>query len=146
MKIDFEQKPEYFAFASRVLDVNFTHDGGCKSITSLHNNGDIAAVAIYSRFHEHNLEMSVASDGSGLWMSKTFLLQAFAYPFLVLGKRRVMAVMEEGNHQAINLNRRLGFVREGLLRKWYGDKDGILVGMLREECKWLKLAERNTHV
>jgi RimJ/RimL family protein N-acetyltransferase len=142
MKIDFEQKPEYFEWASRVLDAKYTKDNGCKIMTNLYEGGEIAAVCVYSRFHETNLEMSIASDGAGMWMSKTFLFQSFAYPFLMLKKRRVMAVVDVENVAALNLNKRLGFVPEGRLRRWFGEHDAVLLGMLVEECRWLKLAER----
>jgi RimJ/RimL family protein N-acetyltransferase len=146
MRIDCEQRPDYFEWASQVLDASYKYDDGCRVLTNLYDNGNIAAVIVYSRFHITNLEMSVASDGLSAWLSKTFLFQGFAYPFLVLGKRRVMAVVQEDNSAALHLDKRLGFIEEGKLRKWFGDKDAMLLGMLREECKWLKLAERNKHV
>lgn len=138
MIVTMEQLPEYFEFASRVLDADYSYDNGCKVIANLYNDGSIAAVSVYSRFHPTNLEMSIASDGSKMWMGKDFLYASFSYPFNVLKKRRVMGVVHEDNAAALSLDRKLGFVDEGRLRKWFGDKDGILLGMLHEECRWLK--------
>lgn len=138
MIVTCDQRPEYFEFASQILQANYSHGGECKVITQLHDDGYPAAVAVYSRFHETNLEMSIASDGSKRWINKAYLYACFAYPFNVLGKRRIMGVVEEGNEAAMRLDLHLGFVEEGRLRKWFGEKDGILLGMLREECRWLK--------
>lgn len=142
MKVCFEQKPEYFEFASRILDVRYEHGDGCKAMAHLYDNGEIAAVAIFSRFSLHNLEMSIATDGKKQWATRRFLRCAFGYPFIQLKKRRVLGVIEEDNVAAIVLDTKLGYVREGRLRKWFGDKDGILMGMLKEECVWIG---RNRH-
>lgn len=146
MRLDCEQKPEFFEWASRVLDADYAYSDGCRVLANLYDSGKIASVTVYSRFHATNLEMSIASDSTSAWMSKTYLFQAFAYPFLTLGKRRVMGVVQVDNFAALHLDKRLGFIEEGRLRKWFGEKDAILLGMLREECKWLRLAERNKYV
>lgn len=136
--ITFDQKPEYFQFVTGILGGNYAHGGDCKVLTKLHDDGSIACVVAYTRFSKTNLEMSIASDGSKTWVNRKFIQAAFAYPFLQLGKRRVLSIAHEDNHAVLDQDRRLGFVEEGRLRKWYGDRDGILFGMLREECIWLK--------
>ena len=138
MIIDFEQRPEYFQFASRVLEVEYEYGDDCKAIAHLYDDGTIAAVAIYTNFHEWDLEMSIASDGGRKWLCRRFLRAAFGYPFKMLQLRRVTGIVEEDNAAALDMDQRLGFVKEGRLRKWFGDKDGIVFGMLAEECKWLK--------
>lgn len=136
--IDLEQRPEYFSFASRVLNVQYEHGDDCKSIARLHEDGSIAAVALFTNFHEHDLEISIASDGSRKWLDRRFLRVVFGYPFKMLQMKRVTGIVEQDNTAALDMDRRLGFVEEGRLRKWFGDKDGIVFGMLAEECKWLK--------
>lgn len=136
--ISFDQNPAYFAFASAVLGATFEHGPDCKVTTKLHEDGSIAAVVLYTRFSRHNLEMSIASDGSTTWLNRKFIRAVFAYPFLVLEKRRVTVVTSENNRRVLQQAERLGFTREAQLRGWYGNEDGILFGMLREECAWLK--------
>jgi RimJ/RimL family protein N-acetyltransferase len=138
MRIDPEQKPEYFAWASKALDAKYSYEDGCRVFTHLHDDGRIAAVVVYSRFHETNCEMSIASDGSRRWITRRFAAMAFAYPFITLKKRRVMGIVKEDNEAALRLDAKLGFQFEGRLRKWFGDKDGILLGMLKEECVWIR--------
>lgn len=138
MIIDFEQHPEYFRFASRVLEVEYQYGDDCKALACLNEDGSIAAVAIFTNFHEHDLEISIASDGERKWLNRRFLKAVFGYPFRMLQLRRVTGIVEEDNIKALDMDRRLGFVEEGRLRKWFGDKDGIVFGMLADECKWLK--------
>jgi len=44
----------------------------------------------------------------------------------------------EANDKAMKMNRQLGFTQEGRLRHLHGADDGILWGMLKDECKWIK--------
>ena len=82
--------------------------------------------------------MSVASV-TPRFMTRAFLRAVFGYPFNELGFARVTAVVEEENVKALNMNHGLGFKDEGILRNWYGvGKNGVVMGMLKDECKWLK--------
>ena len=52
--------------------------------------------------------------------------------------RRITALVEPGNAEAEDMVKRLGFVYEGFLRRGLdGEKDALLYGMLREDCKYL---------
>jgi RimJ/RimL family protein N-acetyltransferase len=136
--ISCEQRLEYLAFANRVLDVNFEPDP-TKNVwlTRLNEDGTIAAVVVYSDFSVHNCEMSVASDGGSTWATRDFLGVCYRYPFNQLGKRRVTAVVESRNTASLRMCRKLGHVEEACLKHWFGADDGIVMRMLKEECKWL---------
>lgn len=85
-----------------------------------------------------NIIMSGAFD-SPAWCSKKTLRQLFLYPFVQLRCRRMTTITTADNEAARSLDERLGFVHEGTLRKIFpGDVDGIVYGMLREECRWLE--------
>lgn len=131
-----EQDPAYFRWASDILKVEFVPGTGCKALTNLSADGRVLGVVIYSRFTARNCEMSVASDGSGHWMTREYLRATFGYPFVQCKLQRVMAVVEANNARALALDLRLGFVQEGRLRDWFPDQDGLLLGMLRSECRY----------
>lgn len=131
-----EQKQEYLDFINDLLDVKFV-SGQAISIASLNEQKEILGVVVYNNFTEHNCELSVASV-SPRFLSKSFLRAVFHYPFITAGKRRITAIIEDGNEAALTLDRRLGFVEEARLKGWYGDKDGIVLRMLREECNALE--------
>lgn len=144
MRVIQEQRQEFFDFASRVLGVEYRHEHGDRVIANVCNDGNILAVSVYSHFTATNCEMSIASDGSRRWMSKGFLKVSYLYPFIQCGLLRVTGIVEPDNTEALRLDEHIGMVREGVLRNWFKGKDGtvkdgILMGMTREECKWIRM-------
>lgn len=103
----------------------------------LERDGDLVAVVVYDNFSDCDCNMHLASDGSKRWMSKELLLAAFAYPFTQLGLRRLTGLVDARNADALQLNEHLGFVREGLCRHALPDSDLVVLGMLRDECRFV---------
>lgn len=135
--IDTSGHPALLQFANEVLGVNFIPEE-CRWIGSVTDDMQIMGVVVYSRWTKHNCEMSVASV-TPRFMTRAFLRAVFGYPFNELGFARVTAVVEEENVKALNMNHGLGFKDEGILRNWYGEgRNGVVMGMLKDECKWLK--------
>jgi L-amino acid N-acyltransferase YncA len=134
--ISIDQKPEYFDFINEILDVKFDPAQSI-CIASLSDDGGVLGVVMFSRFMEFNCELSVAST-SPKFLTRKFLNVIFHYAFLTAGKHRITAVVEDGNLGALGINKRLGFTEEARLKGWYGEKDGIILRMLRSECRWLK--------
>ncbi len=129
-----EQYPEFLQWANNRLGVNFM-PSDCRWITSIGNNNDILGVVIFSRFTPWNCELSVVSS-SPKFLTRELLRVVFNYIFNQCGLCRATSVIESDNVKALKLNRGLGFKDEGLLKHWYGNKDGIVLGLLKEECKW----------
>lgn len=101
-------------------------------------NGKIVGGVVYTMYTGTGIMMNVAGGYKG-WINREFLRVAFSYPFKQLGCTRVSGLVRVDNPVAQDFDERLGFKREGLIRK--GDDDGtdlVLMGMLREECKWFK--------
>lgn len=105
---------------------------------ALLENGRIIGGVVYTMYTGNGIMMNVAGGYKG-WINRAFLRAAFAYPFKQLGCTRVSGLVRADNYAAQQFDERLGFKREGLVRR--GDDDGtdlIMYGMLREECKWIK--------
>ena len=135
--IDTSGHPALLDFANNVLEVKFVPEE-CRWIGSVTEDMHIMGVVVYSRWTAHNCEMSVASV-TPKFMTRAFLKKVFRYPFIELGLCRVTAVVEENNIKALKMNHGLGFKDEGILRNWYGEgRNGVVMGMLKDECKWLK--------
>lgn len=101
-------------------------------------NGKIIGGVVYTMYTGNGIMMNVAGDHPG-WVSLGFIKAAFAYPFIQLGCTRVSGMVRVDNPKALLFDMKLGFHIEGVVRK--GDDDGtdmVMLGMLREECKWLK--------
>lgn len=133
-----QQLPQYFAFASRLIDENFVQGPSTKCLANLGHDGQIRAVVIYDRTNDFDCMMHITSDESGHWLTRLFLRAAFHVPFMQWGLCRVTGLVREDNRRALAFDKRLGFIEEGRIRKAFGDCDGILLGMLKEECRFLK--------
>jgi len=99
--------------------------------------GTLKAVVIWDGFSECDCNIHVCSDESGHWLRRPLLIAAFSHPFLQWERRRVTSLIPENNTNAIRFNRHLGFKQEGICRNAAPDGNIILMGMLREECRFI---------
>jgi RimJ/RimL family protein N-acetyltransferase len=101
-------------------------------------NGHIEAVAAFHQYRPEDgtIELSFASN-TPKWQSRRYLRDLFRYPFEQLGCIRVTTYAPAANSKAVSLNERIGFVREGVLRRAHQGGDLVVFGMLRDECRWI---------
>lgn len=100
-------------------------------------DGALRAVTLYDGFSASDCNMHIASDGSGTWLRRSFLVTSFMHPFVQWGLRRVTGLVPAKNEKALNFDLHLGFVQEGYLRHALPDDDIIVLGMLRETCRYI---------
>lgn len=100
-------------------------------------DGKIRAVTLYDTFSEFDCFMHMASDGTRLWLTRSYLYTAFAHPFIQWKKRRVTVPVPSKNTDSLRFVRHLGFEQEGVMRHAAKDDDIILLGMLRENCRFI---------
>lgn len=103
----------------------------------LKRNGEIVATVVFDGFSRCDCNMHIASDGTRRWMNKALLLSAFAYPFTQLGLRRVTGLVPAKNEAALAFDQNLGFEIEGRCRHALPDDDIIVLGLLRERCRFI---------
>lgn len=105
------------------------------------SDGDkiIAGVVFHNYYPMYrNIELSMAAL-SPVWAKPAIIGELLHYPFIQLDCGRVTTLTPANNKRALRFNEHLGFIREGLVRKGYGDEDMIVCGMLSNEAeKWLK--------
>jgi len=134
--VDFAQDPRYLAFAESILGVRFD-PRTVTYLTSLDQSGNILGVAVFSRFTTGNCELTVASSGLN-WLSRGFIYRAAAYAFLQINCRRVTAIIAVENEKSLNLAQQFGFKMEGRLRDWFPSGDAFILGLMAEQCDWIK--------
>lgn len=104
----------------------------------LEQDGQLIAGVLYTRYTGVSMEMHVAAIPGRRWLTREYLQTCFAYPFDMVGCRRVTGLVRASNYEARRFDEHLGFKQEGVLRKAAADGDDIIVyGMLREECRWI---------
>lgn len=136
MDIIYLQDPRLLQWANERLGVRF-EEGSCRWVAGL-ANGSVVFTVVYSRFSLRNCELTLATDGTKRWATKRTLREIFRTPFKVWGFRRVTFVVRADNHASLDMLERLGAVWEGRVRLAFeGDVDGVIFGMLKEECRWI---------
>jgi L-amino acid N-acyltransferase YncA len=130
-----EQRPVFIDWAQRALGgIRLARDA--KTIAAV-RDGEILAVVCYDTFTAFDCHMHIASNGSRLWLTRAFLREAFAYPFLQCGLRRITGLVSASNKDAMRFDLHLGFRIEGLCREGAPDGDLFILGMLRRECRFI---------
>ena len=129
-----EQRPAFLEWAQRAMGVTLAADA--KTITAVRGD-EILAVACYDVLSPLDCQMHIASNGSRRWLTRAFLREAFGYPFLQLGLRRVTGLVAASNKDALRFDLHLGFRVEGLCREGAPDGDLFILGMLRRECRFI---------
>ena len=100
-------------------------------------DGALRAVCLWDGFSKCDCNIHVASDGGANWLSRQFLTHAFLHPFAQWEMRRVTALVPAKNHAALRFDLHLGFTQEGVIRHALPNDDIILLGMLREDCRYI---------
>jgi RimJ/RimL family protein N-acetyltransferase len=97
----------------------------------------LIAGVVFNHFDKYDVAMTVASTDAS-WLSRGVLYVLFSYAFVDLGCVRVTALTKKKNKHARSFLEKLGFEQEGRLRRKFGKEDGIIYGMLKRDCKWIR--------
>lgn len=97
----------------------------------------LRAVVVYDGFSDTDCNMHIASDGSRTFLTREALVCWFSYPFIQLKLRRVTGLVPAKNETALKFDVGIGFEYEGLCRHALKDDDLIILGMIREKCRWI---------
>lgn len=102
-------------------------------------NGQLVVGILYDGYTGvgGSLEMSARCDDPKV-TSKWFYWAIFDYPFNQLGVKRCNVLVHEDNKKAIQLDERLGFVRDTEIKDYFPDGNAVLLAMYKKDCKWLK--------
>lgn len=135
-RVVYEPQAEMIAWAEeRITDNQFRPDARAIGVE---RDGTLCGVVVFDNFSVGQCCLSVASDGSRRWITREFLIRVFAYPFIQLNYWRLTCLVAETNTDSLRLCRSFGWVEEGRIRRGSPNGDDMIVlGMLREECRFL---------
>lgn len=130
-----KQDQRYFDFINEKLNADFERVKS-RCIAVIDSNNAILGVVVFDRFTQWGCELNVAGI-TPRFFSKQLVLATFHYIFVTCGKIRATTIVREDNERSLKMQHWLGFIEEARLKNIYGDKDGIVFRMLKNECKWL---------
>ena len=98
---------------------------------------ELRAVVVWDNFSECDCNIHIASDGKPHWFKRQFMIASFMHPFVQWNLRRVTGLVPAKNEKALKFDKNLGFVEEGYLKNALPDGDLVVLGMLRENCRFI---------
>ena len=93
-------------------------------------SGALTGAFVITGYDGNDVNVSVAGRGA---IARTPLRVVTGYIFDELGCSRITVTTRAANARVISIAKRLGFKREGTLRRLYGKEDGVLLGLLQKD-------------
>lgn len=121
--------------------------GPATAIGVVDERGELVAGAVYHAYDKwcRCIEMSCAASTSR-WLTREIVCALLRYPFDQLSCVRVTCVTPRKATSVRRFLQNLGFKREGLVRRGFGNDDAIILGLLQSEfrrSRWVQpLAKR----
>jgi RimJ/RimL family protein N-acetyltransferase len=120
--------PEFLAaWASEKMKSNFSQP--FTAIGATGSDGKLIAVFIFNNFTKNDVEVSVAAER----IPRELLRATYRYVVEKLGCHRASYRTRADNHQAQKCLERCGAQKEGVQRRYFGDCDSIMYGILKED-------------
>jgi RimJ/RimL family protein N-acetyltransferase len=104
-------------------------------------NGELLGGVIFKDYTGRSITIHVAAFNPR-WINPDMLWITFHYPFEQLGVQKIFGQVCVKNSRALEFDRKLGFKEEAIIRDVYPDGDMILLGMYRDDCRFLKMQPR----
>lgn len=109
----------------------------CFSINISLDGQTIAGVLINDIRPKRDCWLTIYSV-SKRWATRRVMRYVFGMVFKMIGAKRCSVFVSADNDKSLQMCLRLGFKQEGLLRQFRNDgKDCVVLGMLKNECRWI---------
>lgn len=104
---------------------------------ALERDGELVVGIMYDGYTEASISMHSRCDDPKA-TTREFYRIIFDYPFNQLKVKRATVIVSTANERAQQIDERLGFVREAVLKDYFPDGDAIIYYMNKEQCRWIK--------
>lgn len=101
-------------------------------------DGDIKWAAVFDNYHEGgSIHIHIAvSDRK--YVTRRAIQAVFEYPFIQLGVKKLIGVVNSENAAALTFDLRLGFEIEAVIEDAYERGDMYILSMTPEQCRWIR--------
>ena len=97
----------------------------------------IGGILINDITPQRNCWLTIYTE-SPRWATRNILKYVFTVVYVTIGAKRCSVFVSKSNNKSHDFCQRLGFKDEGLLREYRENGDDCYVmGMLKQECKWI---------
>lgn len=107
-------------------------------------DGKVLGGVIFHNYTGAGGSVTIHSAGSETipWTTRDFFWVMFDYAFNQMHVKRVYGPVPSNNERALKLDLKLGFKIVTSLPDVFPDADLIMLSMVREDCRWLKVKPR----
>ena len=98
-------------------------------------DGALVGAAVFNGYEGKNIELSCVGKGA---FTRTVCRLIAKTAFEVNNCERITVKTRADNAYVIRVASKFGWKQEGRLRRYYGDTDCIVMGMLKSECRFLR--------
>lgn len=121
------------AWASEQLGTVFRDP--CEAFGIVNRNGHLIGAIILNDYDARNIELTIVGPNS---LGKQTAQEVFTVIFNDLDCRRVSLTVPSKNKDIIAKAMRWGWAVEGLKRDYYDEDHAVILGMTRDECRFLR--------
>ncbi len=100
------------------------------------DNGEIVGAFVFSEYTGNDVHMYCVSENPKIFQRRYFK-QMFDYCFETMKVKRVSAMCNESNLRSRKLISGVGFKQEGRLRRYFGNEDALVYGLLKEDMRMI---------
>ena len=122
-------------------EAGYVFNPRCDQVISRVVDNELLGGVVYSGYTGHSIALHFAGFDPH-WIIRDMIWVCFDYPFTQLGVKKIFAPVPSSNTLALEMDLRWGFKDPVVLKDVFDDGDLIVLSMLREDCKWLKLKPR----
>lgn len=94
----------------------------------------LRGAVILNDYCDRNIELTCVGSGA---FTRNICEKLAHLVFQVNGCHRITIRTRKSNANLIRMALRWGWKVEGILRRWYGNDDAVVMGMVREDCRLL---------
>jgi hypothetical protein len=99
------------------------------------DKGKITAGIVFNCWNGPDVELTIAND-SGL--NRSLIYATAQYVFDQMKCARCSITVQTKDLKTYETALKFGFRVEGVKRRGFGDEDAIIMGMVREDCRWMR--------
>ena len=89
---------------------------------------------VFSEYTGNDVHMFCVAEDKRIFQRK-YIRMMYDYCFNVMKVQRVSAMCNESNVQSRRLITGIGFKQEGRLRRYFGNEDALVYGLLKEDIR-----------
>ncbi|MFK4444634.1 RimJ/RimL family protein N-acetyltransferase [Caballeronia udeis] len=103
----------------------------------LERGTDLIAGVLFDHYNGASIAMHVAADGPH-WLNRAYLRGCFTYPFVQLGIKKIIGLVDSSNAAARRFDEHLGFVLEATIEDAAPHGDLLIYSMTRAQCRYIQ--------